>query len=78
MATTLGLIDAKVSSFTVALTSLTMVLIPALSHVARRLMPMVREDKPLDPELAVAPSGGINHAIVIGHGPGGTGRLHHA
>ena len=37
MATTLGLIDAKVSSFTVALTSLTMLLIPALSHVARRL-----------------------------------------
>ena len=68
MATTLGLIDAKVSSFTVALTSLTMVLIPALSHVARRLAPMVREDKPLDPELAVAPSGGTNHAIVIGHG----------
>ena len=68
MATTLGLIDAKVSSFTVALTSLTMMLIPALSHVARRLAPMVREDKPLDPELAVTPSGGSNHAIVIGHG----------
>ena len=68
MATTLGLIDAKVSSFTVALTSLTMVLIPALSHVARRLAPMVREDKPLDPELSVVPSGGTNHAIVIGHG----------
>src|SRR5438093_1743379 len=68
MATTLGLVDAKVSSFTVALTSLTMVLIPALSHDARRLTPMVREDKPLDPELAVAPSGGTNHAIVIGHG----------
>ena len=68
MATTLGLIDAKVSSFTVALTSLTMMLIPALSHVARRLAPMVREDKPLDPELAVAPSGGSGHAIVIGHG----------
>jgi len=68
MATTFGLIDAKMSSFTVALTSLTMVLIPALSHVARRLAPMVREDKPLDPELAVAPSGGSGHAIVIGHG----------
>ena len=68
MATTLGLIDAKVSSFTVALTSLTMVLIPALSHVARRLAPIVREDKPLDPELTVAPSGGTDHAIVIGHG----------
>src|SRR5256886_994695 len=68
MATILGLIDAKVSSFTVALTSLTMMLIPALSHVARRLTPMVREDKPLDPELTIAPSGGANHAIVIGHG----------
>jgi CPA2 family monovalent cation:H+ antiporter-2 len=28
----------------------------------------VREDKPLDPELTVAPSGGSGHAIVIGHG----------
>jgi CPA2 family monovalent cation:H+ antiporter-2 len=45
-----------------------MVLIPALSHIARWLAPMVREDKPLDPELAVAPSGGRGHAIVIGHG----------
>ncbi|WP_213288404.1 cation:proton antiporter [Bradyrhizobium sp. sGM-13] len=68
MATTLGLIDASISSFTVALTSLTMMLTPALSHVARRLAPMLREDKPLDPELAVAPSGGSGHAIVVGHG----------
>ncbi|MEH2503528.1 MULTISPECIES: cation:proton antiporter domain-containing protein [unclassified Bradyrhizobium] len=68
MATTLGLIDASVSSFTVALTSLTMMLTPALSHVARRLAPMMREDKPPDPELAVAPSGGSGHAIVVGHG----------
>ena len=30
--------------------------------------PMMREEKMLDPELAVAPSGGTNHAIVIGHG----------
>ena len=68
MATTLGLIDANVSSFTVALTSLTMMLTPALSHLARRLAPMVRDDKPLDPELAAAPSGGNGHAIVVGHG----------
>ena len=68
MATTLGLIDAKVASFAVALTTLTMMLTPALAHVARRLAPMVREDKPLDPELAVAPTGGSGHAIVIGHG----------
>lgn len=68
MATTLGLVDAKISSFAVALTTLTMMLTPALSHIARRLAPIVREDKPLDPELTVAPSGGHGHAIVIGHG----------
>jgi monovalent cation:H+ antiporter-2, CPA2 family len=68
MAATLGLIDANVSSFAVALTTLTMMLTPALSHIARRLAPMLREDKPLDPELAVAPSGGSGHAIVVGHG----------
>ena len=68
MATTFGLIDAKVSSFTVALTSLTMILIPALSLLARRLAPMIRDDKPLDPELAVEPGGGSGHAIVVGYG----------
>ena len=68
MATTFELIDPKIFSFTVALTTLTMMLIPALSHIARRLAPMVRDDKPIDPELAAAPSGGSGHAIVIGHG----------
>jgi CPA2 family monovalent cation:H+ antiporter-2 len=64
----LGLIDAKLSGFTVTLTALTMMLIPALSHLARRLAPIVREDKPLDPELQAAPTGGSGHAIVIGYG----------
>jgi len=68
MAAELGLIDEKLSGFTITLTALTMMLIPALSHLARRLAPMVREDKPLDPELNVAPSGGSGHAIVVGHG----------
>lgn len=68
MAAASGLIDANVSSFAIALTTLTMILTPALSQVARRLAPMVRQDKPLDPELTVAPSGGRGHAIVVGHG----------
>ena len=68
MAAASGLIDANVSSFAIALTTLTMILTPALSHLARRLAPMVREDKPLDPELTVAPEGGSGHAIVVGHG----------
>jgi CPA2 family monovalent cation:H+ antiporter-2 len=68
MATTLGLISSNVSSFTLAVTSITMALIPALSLAARRLTPKFREPKALDPELTVAPSGGTGHAIVIGHG----------
>jgi CPA2 family monovalent cation:H+ antiporter-2 len=68
MATTLGLIKADVSSFTLAVTSITMALIPSLSLVARRLEPRFRVPKATDPELAVAPSGGTAHAIVIGHG----------
>lgn len=68
MATTLGLIGSNVSSFTLAVTSITMALIPALSLVARRLAPRFPEPKALDPELTIAPSGGTEHAIVIGHG----------
>ena len=68
MAAELGLIGDKLAGFTITLTALTMMMIPALAYLARRLAPMVREDKPLDPELAVAPSGGSGHAIVVGHG----------
>lgn len=68
MATTLGLIDANVSSFTLAVTSITMALIPLLSYFARHLASKFREPNVLDHELAVAPSGGADHAIVVGHG----------
>lgn len=68
MATTLGLIKADVSSFILAVTSITMALIPVLSHVARRLAPKFADHKALAPELVVAPSGGSGHAIVIGYG----------
>lgn len=68
MATTLGLIDANVSSFTLAVTSITMALIPLLSYFARHLASKFREPNVLDHELAVAPSGGADHAIVVGYG----------
>ena len=68
MATTLGLIGANVSSFTLAVTSITMALIPVLSHLARRWAPKFADHKALDPELAIAPSGGSGHAIVVGYG----------
>jgi CPA2 family monovalent cation:H+ antiporter-2 len=67
-ATTLGLVSADISSFTLAVTSITMALIPVLSHLARRLAPKFRDHKALAPELVVAPRGGSGHAIVVGHG----------
>jgi CPA2 family monovalent cation:H+ antiporter-2 len=68
LAASLGLIGSDVSGFILMVTSITMVLIPALSLLARRLAPKFRERKPLDPELTVAPGGGSGHAIVVGHG----------
>jgi CPA2 family monovalent cation:H+ antiporter-2 len=68
LATTLGIIEAKVSSFTLAVTSVTMAFIPVLSHFGRQLAPKFGDQKTLEPELAIAPSGGARHAIVVGHG----------
>jgi monovalent cation:H+ antiporter-2, CPA2 family len=68
MATTLGLVDASVSSFALAVTAVSMALIPVLSHFARRLAPKFVDHKALAPELAIAPSGGTGHAIVVGYG----------
>jgi CPA2 family monovalent cation:H+ antiporter-2 len=68
MATTFALVTAEVSSFTLAVTSITMALIPMLSLVARWLAPKFREPAMLDPALLVAPGDITDHAIVIGHG----------
>jgi monovalent cation:H+ antiporter-2, CPA2 family len=67
-ATALGVVDARMSSFTLAVTSLTMALIPALGAVARRIARRLTPHKPLDPQLAVAPRAAAGHAIVIGYG----------
>ncbi|MEQ1889820.1 MAG: cation:proton antiporter [Alphaproteobacteria bacterium] len=68
MATALGLVSTEVSKFTLAVTSLTMMLIPLLSIVARRIRPLLEKPKDLDPALAVAPVPQEKHAIVIGYG----------
>ena len=68
MASALGLIATPVASFTLAVTSITMALIPGLALLARRLAPRFTEAKALDPELMVAPLALTGHAIVIGHG----------
>jgi len=57
-----------VSSFTLAVTSVTMALTPLLASVARRLRSVWATARPRDPELAVRPPGGEKHAIVVGYG----------
>jgi CPA2 family monovalent cation:H+ antiporter-2 len=68
MATTVDLISARVSSFTLAVTSLSMALIPLLSILARSLSGKLEKAKVPEPELAVVPRPIHQHAIVIGHG----------
>jgi monovalent cation:H+ antiporter-2, CPA2 family len=69
MATTRGLISAGVSSSTLAVTSLSMVLIPLLSHVARRLSAKAKKPRAaLYPDLAIVPRSVKDHVIVVGHG----------
>jgi CPA2 family monovalent cation:H+ antiporter-2 len=68
LAASLGVVDTRTSSFALAVTSLTMVLIPVLAQIARRLQPMLETPKPVDPQLVVVPAPHVKHAIVVGCG----------
>jgi monovalent cation:H+ antiporter-2, CPA2 family len=69
LATLAGLITANVSTFVLTVTSLTMVLIPVLAHLARRLSGRIAAKRPVPPELTAVPAGsGKGRAIVVGHG----------
>jgi len=64
-----GLIPANVSTFVLTVTSLTMVLIPVLAQLARRLSGRLEAKRPVPPELTAVPTGsGKGRAIVVGHG----------
>lgn len=68
MAATAGLIEPLVSSFTLAVTSVTMVLTPFLSTAARKLISGLAPPRAVDPELTIQPPSGEKHAIVVGYG----------
>jgi CPA2 family monovalent cation:H+ antiporter-2 len=69
LAITLGLVSSGIGSFVLAVTSLTMALIPVLALFGRRLSVSMEDGKPLDPSLAVVPpADGVGRAIVVGHG----------
>ncbi len=63
-----GLIEPRIASFTLAVTSVTMLLTPLLSFVGRRFASRLNRAGPAAAELAVRPSEGQNHAIVVGYG----------
>lgn len=63
-----GLIDPRLASFTLAVTSVTMALTPLLSAAARRIVARLNAGKPIDAELTIRPAAGRRHAIVVGYG----------
>lgn len=68
MATAAGLIEPHASSFTVAVTSVTMVLTPLLAISARKLISGIAPARAIDPELIIQPPAGQKHAVVVGYG----------
>jgi len=68
MAAAAGLMEARLASFTFAVTSVTMALTPLLSICARQLAARLTSGKAADPELTARPAGGQKHAIVVGYG----------
>jgi len=69
LATALKLVSAPTASFTLAVTSLTMVLIPFLAIAARRITSRTDDKKTLDAALLVVPPTDVRgRAIVVGHG----------
>lgn len=68
LAATLGLISYEAARFPLVVTSLTMVLIPVLSLLARRIGRLLEKPGEPDPALAVLPAAQQSHALVIGYG----------
>ena len=68
MASEFQLIEPRLASFTLAVTSITMALTPLLSFAGRRLASRLRANRPVDSTLSVRPTAGQRHAIVVGYG----------
>jgi K+:H+ antiporter len=68
MAATAGLIEPRALSFTLAATSITMVLTPLLATGARKLISGITPTRAIDPELTIPPPFGQKHAVVVGYG----------
>lgn len=63
-----GVLSPELSSFVVALTTLSMVLIPLLGSLARRFERFYRRNEPVDPALAATPTALQGHVVLVGYG----------
>lgn len=68
LALSLGLVSQGKASFVLALTSVTMAMIPAMNAIAKRLKPLVTPPSSVAPELMLQPVAATKHAIVVGYG----------
>ncbi len=68
IASAASLLEPRIASFTLALTSVTMVLTPLLSFVGRRFAARLRAGGAAPGALVARPPGAENHAIVVGYG----------
>ncbi|WP_237153502.1 cation:proton antiporter domain-containing protein [Oryzibacter oryziterrae] len=62
-----GVVDGQTASFVLTIASISMVLIPALAALGRRLEHQLNA-APIDPEILAAPEYGAGHVIVVGFG----------
>ena len=68
LAATLGIVTAQTASFTLAVVSVTMALIPIMQTVGQRIAAQLTVPKELAPALKVEPAPHARQAIVVGHG----------
>jgi monovalent cation:H+ antiporter-2, CPA2 family len=68
MAVTAGLVEPRIASFTLAVTSVTMAATPLLSMSGRFLAARLQSVKPVDSELSARPTAEQGHTIVVGYG----------
>ena len=68
LAAALGVLSSSVTTFTLTVTSLSMVLIPVMAIIGRHLAAMFAHVPAPDPETLVMPDPHKAHAIVVGYG----------
>lgn len=68
LAAAVGMLKPPVTSFTLAVASLSMMLIPVLEMLAQRIRPRFEVAKAPDPALTTVPTPQAKHAIVVGYG----------